>query len=397
MKSTKITLIILTIFNIIHVKQISEECQNVGLYNNPQTLENSLSQTYFENFNDALKNGVVIGEGGFGKVTVMEFKENDSEDPKEIAVKTIQTEKITRGQKGYKDIFDHEINMMKLLTSHDNFMKFYGCKYERNPNYNLDVAENIESQNIKNKALAKKNGLNSYKPKIYEEKEYLIHLFIEPLDVDLIDGIEDFQNLPKKTRFNLYIKLFKDLKVLHTDFKLTHNDIKPDNIMITNPIETNNYTLKLIDYGMVKKIGTSFRGGTPKYIHPDFFTSPSTPILKPEYDVYAMALTIYLIEMENPDKFALDQKKCYNVGFFIMDYCVGTLRSNILSQMEGEENEEIFKDNNFSSLLPFSGCKTLKCVIIHCTNVDSNSIPSVADIIKQLEVIEKSLGRRIIL
>lgn len=383
-------LIILLLTNIYLSKQIKDQCEQVGMYNQAGTLNNSLTQTNFPTLKEALKNGKVNGQGGFGKVYLIDFREKISENFKKIAVKQIATFQVNSKMPNYKDYLENEINIMKLLNSDPSgrFIKYYGCKYERNPSYDSDAAEKAEKLNLK---LIKQNK----KPIKYSQREYFIYIFMEAFKEDLTTGGEKFRNdLTFLQRLDIYILLFKDLKILHQNYNLSHNDIKPDNIMMTSDIGSSGFSVKFIDYGLMESLRKRFSAGTKQFMHPDLYRNSRDPILVEGFDVYSLAISIFLLEMNDPIFFDLSLD-CYGVRFTEKD-CTAVLHDNILNEMdlnpqdvfnysdEVIESSMKYGDKYFYDLKPFSECETLGCIIIHCVDPKVDSIPRIEDILLQL-------------
>ena len=93
------------------------------------------------------------------------------------------------------------------------------------------------------------------------------------------------------------LKLLEQCSYLHS-IHVTHNDIKPDNIIIsTNQNDTIN-KVYLIDYGEACKDDICFFGGTPRFWSPEHVAK--SKMIQPfdtlkKYDVWALGLTLFLI------------------------------------------------------------------------------------------------------
>ncbi len=85
---------------------------------------------------------------------------------------------------------------------------------------------------------------------------------------------------------DLIYKFFLSLRYLHGIERISHADIKPDNLMVTKNMDI----IKIIDFGISDQIGVSDAVGSPYYNSP-------TKILKLDryderHDVYASVKTI---------------------------------------------------------------------------------------------------------
>ncbi|MCM8807664.1 MAG: protein kinase, partial [Candidatus Omnitrophica bacterium] len=107
--------------------------------------------------------------------------------------------------------------------------------------------------------------------KVYKfgKKGGLYFVFMEYVDGSSLRIFSDkFQLTPEKILYIL-IKVGETIEYIHSK-KIVHNDIKPENILISNDFQK----IKLIDFGFAEKIGflkrkVFYSGGTEKYIAPE--------------------------------------------------------------------------------------------------------------------------------
>ena len=391
-------ILVLTIY-LINSKSISEQCQDVGLYNLPSTKDNSLIQTNHPNLRDALNAGIKKGEGSFGAVYLINFREKEGKDYKQIAVKKIQTPQVNNKKVDYEEYLENELLLMKTLSGDESgrFLNFYGCKYERNPSYDASAAEISEKLNI----AYKKKGLE--KRSKYSKKEFLVYIFMEPLTKNLKKGAEMFYNfLNLKQRLNIYKRLFQDLKILHKYYDLSHYYIKPKNMMLTKEItaDDQNVTIKFImtpleDQSYLDLETAGFMRHN-KFMDHNFLKKDRIQFKK--FDIYSLALSIFALEMQNVREFYLDDE-CYAFYKFVQRDCNAKLSDDIIKKMNVNPDDvfdfskKIQKsidntDEYNYKLLPFADCKSLGCVILHLFVVKTDEVPVIDVIIKQLEIIE---------
>ena len=177
----------------------------------------------------------IAGEGGYGKV-----KKFNLDNDKKIAIKKVPVK--------HMDL--REVAAMIKFQNSIYGIRFYGCFYD---NENFYIAQ----QNMK-MALGSPEFSDYYlqKPKI-ERLEFIIGLCNALID---LKGVG-----------------------------MTHNDIKPDNIMIDNDGKPH-----LIDFGFAVPIGANNPSGKTKlFCSPDRYFSKEA---KSIFDLYSLALLIVSIE-----------------------------------------------------------------------------------------------------
>ena len=197
----------------------------------------------YSELNKEYKQGISIGEGGFGKVTTIIHK------------KTGQLRAMKLIKKSEEFGFDEVENLM--LLNHPNIMKLYEYYYDTKDNIYI-IMEYIRGEELFNK-------INE------------VHHFSEEISAIIIKSI------------------FQGIAYCHS-LGIIHRDIKPENILVPSGKGNIDYTLlKIIDFGASvlmkgeKKI--SFRFGTAFYIAPE--------VLKENYnekcDVWSIGVILHLL------------------------------------------------------------------------------------------------------
>ena len=201
----------------------------------------------YSELNKEYKQGISIGEGGFGKVTTIIHK------------KTGQLRAMKLIKKSKEFGFDEVENLM--LLNHPNIMKLYEYFYEKDNIY--IIMEYIRGDELFNK-------INE------------VHTFSEEVAAIIIKSI------------------FQGIAYCHS-LGIIHRDIKPENILVPTGSVNIDYTLlKIIDFGasVLMKEGKkiTFRFGTPYYIAPE--------VLKQSYnekcDVWSTGVILYLLLVGSP-------------------------------------------------------------------------------------------------
>ena len=156
-----------------------------------------------------------LGNGSYGHVYKIRHKETN----KIYALKEINKIKLNKENKSYQIFVENE---MLKLCSHKNIIKYYGF-YETNSNFSI-----IEEY-------CPYGDLSSF---LNENKNNLTLIEIQYIIAQIITCLE-------------YLS-YK---------KIIHRDIKPENFLITD-----NFTLKLIDFGTATFLGKIFDTETNRFI-----------------------------------------------------------------------------------------------------------------------------------
>ena len=188
-------------------------------------------------------------------------------------------------------------------------------------------------------------------PKFYgclERPDYL-YLVQENLYADLTDvgdGVAlKFKALPPTKRLEAYKIIASKVMKLH-EVGFTHQDLKPANIMVANE-EFSDY--RLIDFGLSKFIGRGYaNGGSPYYNSEDKIKG--IPIANISHDVYALAMTIAVLETSLNTIFQKVDRSCFMME--LTEVCKDKLRDNLKNGFENslipEIHEVVLKGINLS-------------------------------------------------
>lgn len=204
------------------------------------------------------ENGKLLGKGSFGEVKEVTWGDD------KVAIK-----KMALPQSSFIALAQaREISFIKKMEQFNGSMKFIGC---------------LET----NKSL-------------YYITEKLYKDLIDP-DVLLTHKKKD-----PLTRVKLYSQLVRKFKEMHS-LGITHQDIKPANLMVKDR-SANDF--RIIDFGMGVKENDYVLGGTPLFNSPDKIIDGK--YAKKYYDVYALALTIAVLESTSKTIFSGVTPSCVN-------------------------------------------------------------------------------------
>ena len=196
----------------------------------------------YSELNKEYKNGISIGEGGFGKVTTIIHK------------KTGQLRAMKLIKKSEEFGFDEVENLM--LLNHPNIMKLYEYFYEK---------DNI----------------------------YIIMEYIR--GDELFTKINEVHSFSEETSAIIIKSIFQGIAYCHS-LGIIHRDLKPENILVPLGKVNIDYTLlKIIDFGasvlMKGRKKITFRFGTAYYIAPE--------VLQQSYnekcDIWSIGVILYLL------------------------------------------------------------------------------------------------------
>lgn len=189
-----------------------------------------------------------------------------------------------------------------------------------------------------------------YDSNIYAEKKK-IAIYAERCDFTLKQAIND-KSLTFLNKIRLMIDVASAFDYVHKR-GFSHNDIKPDNILVKN------LRGKVSDFGLCKPIGSSFRGFKKIY-------APEQKMVEDidandKTDVYQFGLVLWHLFHPKPPEDHLNDKFQYP--------------------------KEMFKDWQVSS-----NCdKAIQALVFSCLNSDPKERPSTEKIMKFLQIIESKL------
>ena len=94
------------------------------------------------------------------------------------------------------------------------------------------------------KTIGEKNHPNLVKLIDFDMDKDSIYLILEFCDEGSLASKIKKQNLSEKQALQILLQIASGLKALHTDHKITHRDLKPDNILINKGVA------KIADFGI---------------------------------------------------------------------------------------------------------------------------------------------------
>ena len=162
---------------------------------------------------------------------------------------------------------------------------------------------------------------------VYDEQNLNLFIFLEKLEDTFENQLQNFNSqISSSGRIISYRSLYYDLKKLHEQYKLIHNDIKPDNIMVNRPFKNGTFDtrLKLIDYGLMTPFSKPLPNFHRQFAHPSLLLKKKT-LAEPYMDIYSFLLTITVAEYGFP---TIDVgPNCYTN---YTPSCTETLKSQII-------------------------------------------------------------------
>lgn len=208
----------------------------------------------------------------------------------------------------------NEINILSILGKGENkefFPEFFGCT--------LDGGENIG-----------------------EARFYVLQ---ETLETDLKNESVCYRFVDLYSpiqRIQRYRDLAMGLVKMH-GLNLSHEDLKPENVMIKDKDFSN---LKIIDFGMVCSTNENVFGGSPLFNSPEKIKSlKGVGRCHPKHDIWALGLTIAVIEGKNQEINKNMNNFCFRSDF--THNCYKKIFENVSSIID-----LVFgKSNTFTKLL----------------------------------------------
>ena len=201
----------------------------------------------------------LIKTGAYGKI-YSAYSLKDQEE--EVCLKRIDIEEMKKNYeenelKDFQQDLNNEINILKLLSSNENSVKYYG-DYD-NKNEKVIVMEKCD-MNLKEFIIQKKNAFSCKEIK---------------------DKFEALNNLFQKMQRE----------------KIIHRDLKLENLLIKYNNEKTDYLIKLGDYGLGKFKGKSngiFSGlkGTPDTVAPEIVLEKAQKY-ESLVDIFSLGIILY--------------------------------------------------------------------------------------------------------
>ena len=187
-------------------------------------------------------------------------------------------------------------------------------------------------------------------PELYACLETNTHIYIvQELmynDLDAKDVMTTLRSFSRAERLRKYKDLAMKYHSLH-QFKITHQDIKPANIMT---IDKDLTEFRIIDFGLSQTVGNIVEGGSLTFNSPD--KNKGCPKAQFRHDIYAFAISLVILE----------EKK----GHILPDLPDDCYDEYIKSRTCESEQAELVKDTLKHSEIP-----ELQLIILNA--IDKNS------------------------
>ena len=182
------------------------------------------------------------------------------------------------------------------------------------------------------------------------------------------------------------LQMSYSVKIVH-ELGMNHFDIKPDNYMLITKSgtlrnkEDNYFLIKLIDYGLVGKVGKREQRGTPHFMDPLLLSEKSGH----HNDIYSLGLTIYCI-LKSCSEIRLNrlQDLIENQGMTLMNGRVDTMTDRL-----NEEIRDLKANNQNASIV--AKLEQLYSIIISMVSSDKQDRPNIQTIISDLQSILQQL------
>ena len=261
------------------------------------------------------------------------------------------------------------------LTKKENTNKFYALKVI-NKEYIIKLGK-IEDPFIEKYILnlCKHPSIIKLKSTFQTQKNlYFVLEYAKNKDLNYL--LKKLHIIPNEVSKQMIAELVNAIEYLHIEMKISHNDLKPSNIMLDK-----NYHIKSVDFSTAKIHGKIFEKSTKKFVEAEKFISyeiiGTYEYLSPEMlnhtltdyrtnDIWALGIIIYsLYNGETPFIGKNDFCTCNNIQKAIfsfvnknMDEEVKDLISHILVldtskryNIEQIKQHKFFKDINWNDLL----------------------------------------------
>lgn len=235
-------------------------------------------------------------KGSFGKILTFDFRADPgkSEEKISVAVKKIKvpvyqfsyavSEEVLQKRKleveRRQERMIHELRISFEVAKQPDLLKTYMCFWSKSEYDSIDVfivTEILNSETI------------DYKPK--------------SINVPGISKVTifNFVNLSPVQQLTVFVGLAKQMKLIHEVIGVTHNDIKPSNIMFT---DSTGKSAKFIDYGGAAKIGDYVSSYTAPFTDSDTAATHKGDV---QNDIWAFGISIAeILTQSSPAEFAFE-------------------------------------------------------------------------------------------
>jgi NIMA (never in mitosis gene a)-related kinase 10 len=147
------------------------------------------------------------------------------------------------------------------------------------------------------------NIIKFYTSFVENDSVYIIMELHEGLSLsDYIQSLsEKRQKIKEETAWNIFFQCCSALRYLHYDMKILHRDFAPSNILIDE-----NFTVKLIDFGLATRWGTQSASGNKSFVGTILYSCPEMVQNKKctvKADVWSLGAIMYeLLTLQQPFK-----------------------------------------------------------------------------------------------
>ena len=217
----------------------------------------------------------IIGKGAFGIVYEVE------KDGMRFAMKKIE---VSQYDHTYEHIKNEDI-------------------IEENKDSDSQVGEKIWKEISILKGVDHPNIVKFYTSFVEDEWVYIIMELHEGMSLaDYIQSLsEKKQKVKEETAWNIFFQLCSALRYLHYDVRILHRDFAPSNILLDE-----NFTVKLIDFGLATKWGTQSASANKSFVGTILYSCPEmvqNKKLTVKADVWSLGAIMYeFLTLEQPFK-----------------------------------------------------------------------------------------------
>ena len=362
-------LLFLLLNQINTMKKINQMCTELKAFDLMKNFgKNEMSEIFTED--------KVLGQGTYGKVySVLYYPEEETNVSYEIAVKEL----LMEDKRAEFDI-QKEIAILSEFSklSSSKFVKFIDCFY-----FALKKIDKHEKTKVK------------------------VFLMQEQLDDNLKENIRTFQNIEASYRYLHYLKLIDDLRYFHNQFPkplkhkfiedkpYVHLDIKLDNIMSKGKIDSNDFTLKMIDFRIMEEADTEERlMGSVGYMHPSLAQKKDWIKVKPQFDVYSLFVCIAQLEYGFDIIYIPSRKICWNnytytchYQFLYQIYIAYCRKWNIKIK---QKKYKVLLKNAYNKK---KECTEIICLIFRELRMDVNDIDNAPAAFDRMKIVYEKLTK----
>lgn len=197
---------------------------------------------------------------------------------------------------GFGKIYQYKVHRADSHGSETLVIKFPVFSQENKSKCIIDFAgEMALHSRLKHECIVQFKGVYAC------PKDYKIGLVLECMSVsvqEIIDSASRTENyyILDSLRHKIIVSVLDALLYLHETMLISHNDIKPDNILLDNILKPEESIVKLSDFGFASLLFSPKSGcGTMHYMAPELFQSEG--YCSDKTDMYSFAMTVYSLVM----------------------------------------------------------------------------------------------------